>query len=62
MSNFSSKNFVSTVWKWSEWGGENRKLAVIGREVWNSLCYCSIKFTACGCHNGKPKRLLIQSC
>ena len=29
-SNFSSKNFAGTVWEWSEWGGENRKLAVIG--------------------------------
>jgi hypothetical protein len=41
-SNFSSKNVARTVWEWSEWGGENWKLAVIGREVWNSLSYWSI--------------------
>jgi hypothetical protein len=39
-SNFSRKNFARTVW---EWGGVNGKLAVIGREVWNSLSYWSIK-------------------
>ena len=26
----------------AEWGGDNLKLALIGREVWNSLCYWSI--------------------
>ena len=29
--NFSSKTLARTVWVWSEWGGENSKLAVIGK-------------------------------
>jgi hypothetical protein len=41
-NNFSSNNFARNVWVWSERGGGNGKLAVIGREVWNSLCYWSI--------------------
>jgi hypothetical protein len=41
-SNFSNKNLARTVWEWLEWGGENWILAVIGREVWNSLSYWSI--------------------
>jgi hypothetical protein len=45
---FSGKSFAWTVWEWSEWGGENLKLALIGREVWNALSYWSINsFTAC---------------
>ena len=36
-NNFSSKNVARTVWEWSKWGGENWKLAVIGREVLTGL-------------------------
>jgi hypothetical protein len=31
-----------TEWEWFDWGGKNRKLSVIGREVWNSIFYWSI--------------------